>query len=522
MDTTLPSPRWPWAVAALLLVTLALVTPVNHDEDQYVAAATLVARGLRPFGDFMYLQTPVQPWLLAPVAQIAQGWSFVALRLVSALAGFATLVLIYVAQRRAGVSSRDALIATALFGSCVPFLFGMSLARNDALPALLLALALWAAARGRTLDWFSAGLALGIAASIKISFGVPLAAGGFWLLWQAVRTRAPVPMLAWGVGGTIGLLPTVLTWAAYPAAFEYGVFRYAAEAARIWYDLNGIGDRLSLAAKLRDTGIALAMGPALVALGVVALRAFRRPRALLRHPRAGGDPKSPKLEHSGADYVLSAGTLGPRLRGDAANSYRTFVATLLIAGLIAAVLPTPTYRQYFLPALPPLFVLLGLAMPVRRWPLRIMAAFGVASVSVYLALGVSDAVRRGPVAWRVTAQAHWIGARVRQGSIATFSPTYVIDSGVPIDPRFATGVHVWRSGDLRSDAELRAFDVTSRRTLTRELDRLPPAAILTGFEGRSGVNRRIVPDDTLNNWARANGYRAQPTPYGGLLWLRQR
>jgi len=475
----LPAPRWPWLLAALLLGALAVLTPVNHDEDQYVAAANLVAQGLRPFGDFMYLQTPLQPWLLAPVAALADGWSFIALRLVSALAGFGTLALVYGAQVRARVRPRDALIATALCGSCVPFLFGMSLARNDALPALLLAVALWAGARGRTLDWGIAGLALGCAASIKISYGVPLAAGGFWLLWQAVRTRSLAATLAWGIGGIVGLLPTALTWAAHPAAFEYGVFRYAAEGAKIWYDLNGVGDRLSLAAKLRDTGTALMMGPALVALVVVALS------------RA---PRSP---------------------------YRGFVVALAVAGVIAAILPTPSYRQYFLPALPPLFVALGLALPVDRWAMRGMAALGIAAVAGYLGLGVADTVRRGPAAWRVTAQAHWIGARTT-GPIVSFSPSYVVDSGVRLDPRFATGVHVWRSGDLRSDAELSAFRVTSQRTLARELDAAPPAAILTGFEGASGVNRRIIPDAVLDEWARRRGYRAVPTPYGGLLWLRQR
>ncbi|WP_185965113.1 ArnT family glycosyltransferase [Glacieibacterium frigidum] len=479
MTPALPAPRWPWAVAAALLIALALITPVNHDEDQYLAAANLVSRGLRPFGDFMYLQTPVQPWLLAPVAWLADGWSFIALRLVSAVAGLGTLALVYAAQRRAGVTPRHALIATALCGSCVPFLFGMSLARNDALPALLLAVALWAAARGRTLDWGVAGLALGCAASIKISYGLPLAFGGFWLLWQAVRTQSVAPMLAWGIGGVIALLPTALTWAAYAQAFEYGVFRYAAEGAKIWYDLNGIGDRLSLAAKLRDTGVALAIGPALVALIVLLF-----------------------------------------LRRDDGKKYRAFVITLLVAGVVAAILPTPTYRQYFLPVLPPLFVALGLAMPLGRWPLRIMAALGVAAVAVYAGLGVADAVRRGPAAWCVTSQAHWIGAQAA-GPIVTFSPTYVVDSGVPLDPRFATGTHVWRSGDLRSDAELGAFKVTSRRTLARELDARPPGAILTGFEGASGVNRRIIPDEVLNDWARTNGYRAVPTPYGGMLWLKR-
>ncbi len=481
--------RWLWPTVALVLAGLALITPVNHDEHQYAAAAWASGHGLRPFVDYLYLQTPLQPQLLGPVAALADGWSFVALRLVNSAAGLALLLVVFAAQRRAGVLTRDALWTTALCGSCTSFLFAVSVARNDALPALLLGVALWASARGRTLDWGLAGLALGLAASLKISFGVPLALGGFWLAWQWLRVPSRDDarrVLAWGVGGFAGLLPTALAWAASPAAFEYGVFQYAAEGAKIWYDLNGLSERLSLAAKARDSLLVLMMGPSLVALALVAANR--------------------------------------RARGD--DVYRGYVEVLIIAGLLAAVLPTPTYRQYFIVVLPPLFVGLGLVAPEwrrRTWARWSTASLGAAAFAVYAGLGAADWVYgRAPAALRLTSQAHWIGTLTR-GPVVTFSPAYMIDSGAVLDRRFVTGVHVWRSGDLRSDAELTALHVTSRRTLARELASFPPAAILTGFEGRSGINRRIVPDQILDDWARARGYRPVSNPYDrGVLWLRPR
>ena len=213
------------------------------------------------------------PQLLGPVAALTDGWSFVALRLVNAAGGLALLVLVFAAQRRAGIPKGDALWTTVLCGSCTSFLFAVSVARNDALPALLLGVALWAGARGRPLDWGLAGLSLGLAASLKISFGVPVAFGGFWLTWQWLRApsrNGALGVLAWGVGGVAGLMPTALAWAGSPAAFDYGVFQYAAEGAKIWYDLNGLSERLSLVAKARDSFLVLMMGPALIALALVA------------------------------------------------------------------------------------------------------------------------------------------------------------------------------------------------------------------------------------------------------------
>ena len=113
----------PWLAVALLLTTLAFITPVNHDEDQYVAAAWARAQGLRPFGDFMYLQTPLQPRLTALIFSATEGWSFIALRLVNAAAGLLTLVFVYARLRADSVDQLPALATTALLASCVPFLF---------------------------------------------------------------------------------------------------------------------------------------------------------------------------------------------------------------------------------------------------------------------------------------------------------------------------------------------------------------------------------------------------------------
>ncbi len=478
----------PWIAFALWLAAMALLVPVSHDEDQYVSAAALAGRGLRPFADFLYLQTPLQLMLTGPVAAATPGWTFIALRLVNAALGLATLALVYAAQRRWSVERRTALWCCVLLAASVPFAFGSAVARNDALPAALLALALWATAGDRGLASSRLGLAgfsLSLAASAKISFALPLAGGGFWLVWRALRGGGWRGVLAWGSGGVAGLIPVMLGWGAAPEAFRYGVFTFAGEAGFDWYRLNGLAARLTLAAKAIDALWILAQGPALAALAVLAWLGWRRRFGL--------------------------------------------VEALIVGGLIGALLPTPTYKQYFICVLPPLYVALGVAsghLPrAARWTLGAFAALAIAGLAF---AGVRDWRREGaPAALAVTATAHRVGATTRAagvtGEIATLSPLRVIDSGLPLDRRFATGVFVYRSARLRTAAELERWHAVGPQTLAAAFDQSPPALLLTGYEGPSAVNRRIFPDATLEDWARAHRYRQEPMPDGrGTLWLRPR
>jgi hypothetical protein len=61
-----------FVLAALLLGISLLTRPINHDEGQYVGAIALMRSGL-PYRDFAYLQTPLQPLLLAPLSFLPAG-----------------------------------------------------------------------------------------------------------------------------------------------------------------------------------------------------------------------------------------------------------------------------------------------------------------------------------------------------------------------------------------------------------------------------------------------------------------
>ena len=123
----------------------------------------------------------------------------------------------------------------------------------------------------------------------------------------------------------------------------------------------------------------------------------------------------------------------------------------------------------------------------------------------------------------MTREAHWIGARLRdagaQGVVASLSPQAVVDSGFPLDPRFANGPFAYRSGNLLSDEEQRAYLTLSPRTLDRFLSEHPPGAIVTGYEDSEPVSL----DHGLRAFAVDNGYRLERSPFGDAeLFVRPR
>jgi len=481
-----------WTLLAVGLAALALASPISHDENQYVAAAVLATR-LQPFVDFLYLQSPLQPLLFKHLVGLWPAHDFILLRLANAACGWLVLAFVHAAQRRLDVSQRTAWVATLALAGCTGFLFDVSVARNDALPALLLAAAAWLAIDARSGPrWAGVGVLLGLAASAKISFGFAGAAMGGWLLLELFEKRRHWREFAsYGAGGIAGLLPVLVTWHAAPAAFQFGVVGFGAEGVFDWYRQNGLDGRLTQFAKLWQAPWYLMQGPGLAALLLL---------------------------------IWQRRALPPRAMP---------IIVLLIGGVIGALAPTPVWKQYLMPALVPLFILTGVMLArlpaphARRakWLLLAMAAAGALGFGI---AALNDTRLAHTAAWRTTDEAHWIGDTLRaagltraDGEIASFTPLVVIDSGFDLDRRFATGVFVFRSGDLRSDAELAQFHALSWRTLNREFSAAPPLAIVTGYEHKSPINRLRFPDAALDEWARTHGYRRLASPVDqAVLWVR--
>lgn len=482
------TPRLMVALLVAMFALAALLRPLDHDESQYVAAAALSGAGGFPYASYAYLQTPLQPVLLGPLAAVAGVWTWPALRLVNALLGALAVAGVYRAARAAGVARQTALAAGALLGCCDIFLFSVGTARNDALPAALFALALpflVRAARGEASRSGAAlaGLLLAATAAAKISYLLPAVACGVIALLDR-RQRA-----VWLAAGALPIVALLgYSYAAAPAGFMFGVFDFPSRAPAQYYLSSGRGWKLGYLAKAVDTLKFLLLGPALLALSVVAADRRR-------------DPVARMLD------------------------------VLIVAGLVAALLPFPTWRQYLLPALIPAFVRLALAWqaapPGRavRVAAIVFAAAGLTPTVIAVGQATGGvpiiAAMRQSAAIRTALDAAGVAADDR---VVTLSPQFLPATGRLPDRRLATGPFYFRSRALLDMAGEKEIGAISRdRIDTLATAGWPaPDAILVGGEG-PWTSGDAALDAVLERWAVAHRYRAVAIPGGRFrLYLRPR
>lgn len=498
-----------WLVAAAVLSVLALANPINGDEDLFVAPAALPASA-RVYVDFLFLHMPLQADLTRLFAPLFPGHAFVALRLAMALMGALLLALVYAAQRGIGVARRPALICTALLALTYSFQFSSAVVRNDILAALLSTAGIAAALAGLRARpygaglWGAAGLLFAAAAAVRISGAFPAAGAGLFLLDAAMRRKiAPAAVAAFAIGALVGLAPALLAWRAAPAAFIFSVLTYPSVGNLYWFVTTGRQGILSPAASVLITTGVLLVGPGLGALLAVARAFFRREAAPKATDKAANRPAANKP----------------------ANPGTAFLDVLIIAGLVAAVLPVPSNFQEPMTFLPQLFIRLGLELPrLRASKLRIerlavaLMAFGALAGGGYGLFVAAPRPGKAPFpAIAASAQARRIGARLRAagvgGFVSTFVPHLTLDSGYPLDRRFSSGVFLYRCAPLFTAARLDDLHALGPQNLTRALDADPPGAILA----RTGV----LMDRDLSAYAQSRHYRRQAGPAGGYeLFIR--
>lgn len=509
----------PWLIPlALALAAGSLLAPFNHDEDQYFAAARAAFSG-QIYRDFIYLQTPLNVWFGQAVLALTPGYGLLALRLATALAATLLLGIVAATNRRlyapTGRYPSAPLLGVGLIAASYSFLFAASLFRNDMLPALLetaaLALAVLhlpggSARRGFRPAIAAIGLLLGLAASAKGNYGLLPAAPGLWLLLN--RARTPRQRIGDGalltLGFLVGLAPSIVCLVRQPEAFLWQVVHFGAKAPLDWYHATGDDARLTPAGRLGDIFLILIQSPALVALILVLLA-----QPLLRRKPANGLPVRTAQERQ-RDRLLDL---------------------FLIVSFLAAAVPNPAWRQYFVTLLPPLALRLPGALETlgggrpRRIALTLLIVTGLAGVIAWAVPLVDTALhpKRSIVTrWR---ESRWIGAEAAahapSGPVASLSPHLLLDSGVRIDPRFVSGVFVYRWDRPEERAPILRQNGVTAASAPCVLAAHPPAALVVGYESGRGNSFGVDLEGPLRHFAESRGYRRIDSPFGrAVLYIR--
>lgn len=458
----------PLLCVSVMLALSVLSRRVDHDESQYVAAVALIRSGL-PYRDFAYLQTPLLPLLLSPLSLLPAGWTFIALRVANGLCGFATLLLLWkTVERRVSV-----LATRTAFGGLLctnAFMLASSLARNDALPMVLLAgalLPLLRAIESNSRGYFAlAGLLMGLAISAKISAALPTAGAALFILTRWHRGGL-AGFVTFTIGLVAGLAPTLVAAAIAPSAFGFDVISYNLEAPVQWWSSIGQANGLKPVVRIEKLVGMAALGPVLVAL--VAAAVDRR-----------------------------------------ADDKRRVLDFMVLGGVAAVYVPLPALTQYLVPLLAPLFARFAFALDDvgERWTRILVILTGLSCIA-----GLTSSLIASSVDVEVVRHVQ-LGADVkalaRGGPIVTLSPEYVAGQGINLDPRFAAGPFLYRTrGKLALAAETygRAVSIES---VDQALAQHRPAVIIVGRE------REPFPpsypnglDQSLIDWSERNGYRAQ-------------
>ena len=530
------------AALLLLLVGLNMGRELNHDEHQFIAGATLIARdGLTPYRDFAFFHVPLQVYAYALLYSLFDAL-LLSSRLFSTFFGWLSVVLIFAFawQHRPGEISwarwRFAALA-ALWMTALPlFSYTSGRAWNHDLPTFLMLLAVIihgaACSQRRSKGWFVlSGLFIGLATATRLSFALIAFPFGL-LIWltpaKSIGKRLGETVL-FGAGALIGLLPALLPFIRSPQAFLFGNLEYVRLNTRFFQqtDLSTVASdggsalattALSFGEKLAYFGALLVEEPtSLITLLALIVSLWPLRWLVQRSPIEQRD-----ISGDGSTDELAA--LRTRLG---------FVLVLMLFALIGAFGATPSQPQYFYPLFP--LALLGLIDAFSAWPAALRSGGiyaytlgGLAAILVAIPIYApgltlltrpgdwlpSKTAGYGQMIWDLAKGNNVAGSEVAAGKILTLAPLYALEGGNDIYPEFSTGPFAWRVAPLVPDVNRNRFHIVGPDDLPALLASDPPRAILTGVE-----NDDADEEGTLIAYAMQNGFVPVTLPDESILWL---
>lgn len=499
------------AILALVLLVFAIGRGYNHDEEQFIAAGVLAMQG-EVYRDFIYLQTPLYPELLAAAFQLTGGGDggyFLASRLLTWLLTLGCCAMLWQQAVRLTHNHMVGLGTTLLFITSTAVLAAVDSSRNDMAPCaaglagILLTLRGLDADVGRRRLLGLAGLLLALSVGLKLSWGfAPLGIMIYVLLMDSgrtIRSRILDSALPLTAGGFLGLL-LILSYAigAWDGFIE-GNFTYHLDTPMAWHRMIGResyfgAEHLAEFLNRRVFSDAVMAVVILIAITMVATRATH---------------------------------IGPAIRERLARNRASLTLLLVVLALIAGLLPRPPYIQYF----HPFAAMLALSAPFLFHALAPMfGARGAIFAGVVIVGCLPGTALLMQTAPKLVMPHKWMVNRVAEasasirgelaaagtdGPVLTLTPIFALEAGLDIYPELSAGPFFYRTGDRLKPAEIDRLNGVTPETLDELLRDRPPAAILVGKEEK-------LLEQPFIDYARANGFIERRVPrFSDLrLWVK--
>ncbi len=495
----------------------------SHDENQFIAAGQLLAdRGLLPYINYPYTHMPYGVLFYALTAKIS-GYDYLAGRVLNAIGWLiCSLLIVYIFKLFWKTGSSIAgfvweIVIVYIFLNHPSMLLIAGEALNHSLASLFSLLALMffieLIQQKYSSPWpaFGSGACICLAALIRFNYASLIVLLSFlFLIFKLVLNppRISRTLLSFSAGLFTAAIPALGLIINSPNAFFYGNLVYP-RLNTIYYQELLFKSNMDLGSKIRgflshilSSPIDFILYALLIFVGVTSLVFFLR-------------RKSP--------YDLSKLAMAG------------FAGTLFLT----AFAPTPTQQQYFFAPLPFLVVILALVgfeiYQKNKWGfyLTILCIIFALNPSIKVTNPLSElGYLSNPSQW-TPLQVHEFGVELKQyvpkGRILTLIPMIPLEAGYDTYPFTATGPFSWRTSLLLSSQRRTQYGVTSPDELSGLLSRLPPDAILTGFESPYDGFTKNDPgtlETPFIDFAKENGYKPMILPASFVyrpitLWIRQ-
>jgi hypothetical protein len=455
------------ALAALALCR-TMTAPVGRNEHMYIAAGYLF-QSQRLYTDFSYVQTPLLPMIYGCFFRLTNTDHYLFLaRCLTWLCAVASLFLVF---RIVNKLTSDAVISVM---AMLLFVFNTHVATSIEevsnqiwpLPFVLLAFLIFISWK-TNVRYLICGICIGLAISLKLIYVAAVAPFLLASLYAERTSNARLKAVGLMTSGiAIGMFSIIFYAVRDFDRFVFNNLEYHILKTPISLSLSSMSDRV--------------------------FRSFCTPTMLLLYAMALLVARIAVEEASYRKIYAQAA----RLLGDAT----VMLAILLVGFSTAVVLGVRAVWGAYLAAVVPWLIVLTAAVAKKNKP-TVAVITGVALLTAVI--GISG-YKFGESGYgrdlrRAVAVDSWTGISVKgdaadlrreilraghAGKIATLTPIYCIEAGLPIYLELAGGRFPYDAGEKLSPADLVKYHATSPKKLTEFLEKELPAAVQVGFGDR--------------------------------------